>query len=134
MGDEQARVLLVGASNGFAAACRRAAARAGADIEQCDLTSASERAAEWSPHVILLSSLVFASNPALLEAIAERHRATLASVNADSIDSGELDILLEASLAAAEERRLGPREPEGERGRVLLEGPPSIAPPSYRAS
>jgi len=132
MGDEQARVLLVGASNGFAAACRRVAARVGADLEQCDLTSASEQAAAWSPHVILLSSVVFASNPAGLEAIAERHRATLASVNEDAIDAAELELLLEASLAAAEERRLGPREPEGERGGVLLEGPPSVAPPSYR--
>jgi hypothetical protein len=134
MGDERAqRVLLVGATNGFASACRRVAARLGAELEQCDLSSVAENAAAWPPHVLLMSKAVFASNSIGLEALAERHRAALAAVDADALDIGELEILLEASLAAAEERHRGPREPEGERVRPASERSISVAPSSYRS-
>lgn len=134
MGDERAqRVLLVGASGRFASACRRVAERLGAELEVCDLASAAERAAAWPPHVILLSNEVFASSSLALEALAERHRAALVAVDAGALDTGELEMLLEASLAAAEERHRGPREPEGERGRPLSERSASEAPGSYRS-
>ena len=114
------RLLVIGASDQFAAQCARAAAKLGAEVERADVVHAAARAEALGPHVLVVPDHVLAGCPALLEGLAERLRAALAVVDVHAIDPGELEILLEATLSAAEERRRWPSEPEGERGGVAM--------------
>jgi len=109
------RILLVGANGDLAARTKRAAARVDASLVTTELTNAEEQTKACKPHVIVMSNEVYGVCPSRMEAMAERARAVLVTVDDGGLDLGELEILFSAAMAAAEERRAGPCEPEGER-------------------
>jgi hypothetical protein len=109
------RILLVGANGELASRAKRAASRVDASVDTTELTTAEEQVKASRPHVIVMPNAVYGWCPSRMEAMAERARAVLVTVDDGGLEHGELEILFSAAMAAAEQRRQGPCEPEGER-------------------
>lgn len=109
------RILLVGANSDLISRAKRAAARVDASVDCTELTTAEEKTKAYRPHVIVMPNEVYGWCPSRMEAMVERARAVLITVDDGGLDHGELEILFSAAMAAAEQRRMGPCEPEGER-------------------
>jgi hypothetical protein len=85
----------------FATKCDRVIKRLGASSEHVEPKATSARAIATRPAALVLSTRRLADDAASYRQIAEQAGAALVTVDAEALEPGELELLLDATLSAA---------------------------------